>query len=63
MVKLLASYNEEVKAIVLANAPQNAKYTLGTIQKKILDLMSCNVQRAIHNEISNAKFCLIVDES
>lgn len=24
MVKLLASYNEEVKAIVLDNAPQNA---------------------------------------
>ncbi|GJN08206.1 hypothetical protein PR202_ga26101 [Eleusine coracana subsp. coracana] len=63
IVKLLASYNEEVKAVVLGNAPQNAKYTSPTIQKEILDLLACNVQRAIHNEIGNAKFCIIVDES
>ncbi|GJM87929.1 hypothetical protein PR202_ga03935 [Eleusine coracana subsp. coracana] len=63
MVKLLASYNEEVKAVVLGNAPQNAKYTSPTIQKEILDLLACNVQRAIRNEIGNAKFCIIVDES
>ncbi|GJN08311.1 hypothetical protein PR202_ga26217 [Eleusine coracana subsp. coracana] len=63
MVKLLASYNEEVKAVVLGNAPQNAKYTSPTIQKEILDLLACNVQRAICNKIGNAKFCIIVDES
>jgi hypothetical protein len=27
MVKLLASYNKEVKGVVLENAPRNAKYT------------------------------------
>jgi hypothetical protein len=63
MVKLIASYDEEVKAVVLGNAPQNAKYTSGQIQKEILDLMASNVQKAIHNEIGDAKFCIIVDES
>ncbi|GJN13779.1 hypothetical protein PR202_gb00523 [Eleusine coracana subsp. coracana] len=63
MVKLFASYNKEVKVVVLGNAPQNAKYTSRTIQKDILDLMACNVQRAIRNEIGNAKFCSIVDDS
>jgi hypothetical protein len=59
MIKLIASYNEEVKEVVLGNAPKNAKYTSGQIQKEILDLMACNVQK----EICNAKFCIIVDES
>ncbi|KAL6655967.1 hypothetical protein ACP70R_006793 [Stipagrostis hirtigluma subsp. patula] len=63
MVKLLASYDEEVKAVVLGNAPQNATYTSPQIQKEILDLMASNVQKAIRNEIGDAKFCLIVDES
>ena len=63
MVKLLALYDVEVKAVVLANAPGNAKYTSPDIQKEILDLMASNVQSAIRDEIGDAKFCLIVDES
>jgi hypothetical protein len=43
-VKLIARYDEEVKAIVLSNAPQNAKYTSHQIQKQILDLIAFNVQ-------------------
>ena len=63
MVKLLASYDDEVKAVVLANAPGNTNYTSPDIQKEILDLMASNVQSAIRDEIGDAKFCLIVDES
>ena len=63
MVKLLAAYDEEVKAVVLGNAPGNAKYTSPKIQKEILNMMACNVQKAIRTEIGDAKFCLIVDES
>eukprot|EP00267_Zea_mays_P026068 XP_008654053.1 zinc finger MYM-type protein 1-like [Zea mays] len=63
MVKLIASYDEEVKAVVLSNAPQNAKYTSHQIQKQILDLIAFNVQTTIRDEIGDAKFCLIVDES
>ncbi|WVZ72184.1 hypothetical protein U9M48_020686 [Paspalum notatum var. saurae] len=39
------------------------RYTSATIQQEILDLMAFNVQKAIRNEIGDAKFCLIVDES
>jgi hypothetical protein len=63
MVKLLASYNEEVNAVVLDNAPQNAKYISPQIQKEILDVMASKVQSAIRSEIGDSKFCLIVDES
>jgi hypothetical protein len=63
MVKLLAEYDDEVKAVVLGNAPGNAKYTSPTIQKEILDIMACKVQKLIRDEIGDAKFCLIVDES
>ena len=63
MVKLLASYDEEVKAVVLSNAPQNAKYTSPQIQKEILNVIADNVQKAIRSEIGDAKFCIIVDES
>jgi thymidine kinase len=63
MIKRIASYNEEVKAVVLGNAPKDAKYTSRQIQKEILDLMACNAQKAICNEIGDAKFCIVVDES
>jgi hypothetical protein len=63
MVKLLASYDEEVKAVVLSNAPQNAKYTSPQIQKEILNVIADKVQKAIRSEIGDAKFCIIVDES
>lgn len=43
MVKLLAGYDEQVKAVVLGNAPGNAKYTSPKIQKEILDVMACNL--------------------
>ncbi|KAM3193911.1 hypothetical protein ACQJBY_070514 [Aegilops geniculata] len=63
MVKLIASYDEEVGAVVLGNAPGNAKYTSTTIQKEILHIMACDVQSSIRNEIGDAKYCLLVDES
>ena len=61
-VKHLASYNEKVNA-VLENAPKNAKYTSPDIQKQILHVFARNVQKAVHENIGNSKFCLIVDES
>ncbi|XP_025678705.1 uncharacterized protein [Arachis hypogaea] len=63
MLKLLASYNKEVDAVVLENAPQNAIYTSPSIQKEILHVFARKVQNEIRNEIGNAKFCLIVDEA
>jgi hypothetical protein len=43
MLELLASYNEQVCALVLDNAPQNAKYTSHRIQKEILHVFARNV--------------------
>ncbi|XP_057719939.1 uncharacterized protein LOC130934381 [Arachis stenosperma] len=63
MLKLLASYNKEVDAVVLENAPQNAIYTSASIQKEILHVFARKVQNKIRNKIGNAKFCLIVDEA
>ncbi|KAJ1292260.1 hypothetical protein BS78_02G378300 [Paspalum vaginatum] len=63
MVKLLALYNEEVKAVVLDNAPGNAKYISPDIQKEILHIIVTNVQMSIRKEIGDAKFCLLVDEA
>jgi hypothetical protein len=63
MVKLIASYDAEIGAVVLGNAPQNAKYTSPGIQKEILHIIASNVQTEIRKEIGDAKFCLLVDES
>ncbi|KAG9458926.1 hypothetical protein H6P81_003434 [Aristolochia fimbriata] len=63
MVKLLASYNEQVSGVVLGNAPQNAKYTSPDIQKEILHVIANKVRHTIRSEIGEAKFCIIVDEA
>ena len=63
MIKLLASYDDNVNKVVLENAPQNAKYTSPIIQKEILHVFARNVQKEICAEIGDAKFCLIVDEA
>lgn len=63
MIKILASYNKEVKDVVLENAPKNAKYTSPIVQKEILHAFAKKVQTTIRDEIGDSKFCLIVDES
>jgi hypothetical protein len=63
MLELLASYNEQVGALVLDNAPQNAKYTSHQIQKEILHVFARNVQSSIRHKIGDARFCLIIDEA
>ena len=39
MMELLASYNEQVGALVLGNPPQNARYTSLQIQKVSLQFV------------------------
>ncbi|KAJ1278816.1 hypothetical protein BS78_04G107800, partial [Paspalum vaginatum] len=63
MVKLLASYNKEVKEDVLENASGNAKYTSHEVQQEILGIIGRKVQNSIREEIGNSKFCIMVDES
>ncbi|XP_010667184.1 uncharacterized protein LOC104884256 [Beta vulgaris subsp. vulgaris] len=63
MLKLIASYNKDVQDVVLANAPQNAKYIAPSIQKQILHVFAKKVQNEIRKEIGDSKFCIIIDES
>ncbi|XP_057247404.1 uncharacterized protein LOC104884624 [Beta vulgaris subsp. vulgaris] len=63
MLKLIASYNKDVRDVVLANAPQNAKYIAPSIQKQILHVFAKKVQNEIRKEIGDSKFCIIIDES
>ncbi|XP_074374184.1 uncharacterized protein LOC141714569 [Apium graveolens] len=63
MLKLLASYNPQVEEIILDKAPKNVKYTSPKIQKELLHVFARKVQDLICNEIDDAKYCLIVDES
>ena len=62
IVKLLGSYNDNV-AKVLDKAPKNASYTSPKIQKAILHIFSTKVKNAIREEISDAKYCIIVNEA
>ncbi|OMO95050.1 hypothetical protein COLO4_16085 [Corchorus olitorius] len=61
-LQLLTSYNNEVKD-VYKNAPQNAMYTSPLTQKEILQVYASRVRNAIHEEISDGKFCILVDEA
>nr|GEY71785.1 zinc finger MYM-type protein 1-like [Tanacetum cinerariifolium] len=63
LVKLIASCNKNVENVVLGKAPQNAKYTSSDAQKEFLRIIAKSIQQEIRDEIRNAKFCLIVDES
>jgi hypothetical protein len=62
ILDLTVSYNEEI-AELIAKAPKNASYTSPKIQKEILQVFSTKVKKAIHDEIGDAKFCIIVDEA
>ncbi|KAG8657454.1 hypothetical protein MANES_03G069164v8, partial [Manihot esculenta] len=47
----------------LNKAPQNALYTYLRIQKEILQVLSVKIKKTIHEEIGDAKFCIIIDET
>ncbi|XP_075645129.1 uncharacterized protein LOC142616131 [Castanea sativa] len=59
---LVVLYNEYV-AKAIEKAPKNASYKSPKIQKEILHVFSNKVKKAIREEISDAKFCLIIDEA
>ena len=63
LIKLLAFYNEHVSSVVLDNAHQNASYTSNSIQKKILRILVNKIRSAIHKQIGELKFCIIVNEA
>ncbi|XP_071737172.1 uncharacterized protein [Rutidosis leptorrhynchoides] len=63
MLKLLASYNDELAKVVLGNAPYNSQCTSGLIQKEILSIIANNVRKHIRNEVGDSYFCVMIDEA
>ncbi|KAH9647563.1 TTF-type domain-containing protein [Citrus sinensis] len=63
LLKAFASNNEKITDVILDKAPKHASYISPNIQKEILHVFSMKVKKAIREEIGDAKFCLIVDES
>nr|XP_023896549.1 zinc finger MYM-type protein 1-like [Quercus suber] len=59
---IVTFWNEKV-AEIIEKALKNATYTLPRIQKEILHVFSAKVKKAIREEIGDAKFCIMVDET
>ncbi|KAL5854184.1 hypothetical protein ACOSQ4_003986 [Xanthoceras sorbifolium] len=57
------SCNDLMNQVILENAPKTAKYTSPKIQKEIVQILSNKVRMHIHEEIGDAKFCVLVDEA
>jgi hypothetical protein len=63
LIKLIVEFNPEIASVVLDNAPQCAKYTSPDIQKEILSILTLKVKKHIREEIGDAKFYIIEDET
>ena len=63
MIKFTSTFNDKVASVVLKNALGNAKYISPTIQKEILHILASNVRNAIREEIRDAKFFILVNET
>jgi hypothetical protein len=62
ILNLMVSYNEQIVEVI-DKAQKNASYTSPMVQKEILHIFSTKLKEAIHEENSNAKFCIIVDKT
>jgi hypothetical protein len=49
--------------VVLENAPLNAKYTSPDIQKEIFSIITMKIRKHIRDEVGDAKFSILVDET
>ncbi|KAL5812369.1 hypothetical protein ACOSQ3_027319 [Xanthoceras sorbifolium] len=63
LIKLQARVDNEIVGVVLDNAAQNAKYTSLMIQHELLKILADCVRDKIREEIGDAKFCILIDES
>ncbi|XP_071704499.1 uncharacterized protein [Rutidosis leptorrhynchoides] len=63
LLKLLASYNDELANVVLENAPYNSQYIAASIQKELLGIIANKVRKHIRSEVGDSYFCVMVDES
>ncbi|CAN1239679.1 hypothetical protein LINGRAPRIM_LOCUS2444 [Linum grandiflorum] len=59
-IGLLAELNEDVKKVVLDNAPKNVKYVAPSIQEEILSIMANKVCCKIRDGIGYAYFLFLL---
>ena len=62
ILNLPISYSKKLTEVVIT-APKNATYTSRKVHKQNLRVFSTKVKEIICDEIGDAKFCLIVDET
>ena len=63
LLQFLADHDEQVRAVVLQNAPENLKMTSPVIQKEIVHAAAIETTKAIITDMGNALFSIIVDEA
>jgi hypothetical protein len=63
LIKLIAEFNPKIASVVLENAPQCAMYISPDIQKEILSILALKVKKHMREEIGDAKFSIIADET
>ena len=63
VLKFLADHNQEVKSVVLNNAPQNLKLTAPNIQKDIISVATSETIKVIIRELGDALFSVLIDEA
>lgn len=63
LLKFHSLSNDEIKRVVLLNAPENAKMTSPEIQKQICNVMASLTTKAIIKDIGDSFFSLLVDEA
>ncbi|KAI8571974.1 hypothetical protein RHMOL_Rhmol01G0162800 [Rhododendron molle] len=63
LLKWHAQRNQDVKAVVLANAPQNNKLTSPEIQKDIVCVATREAVNVIVRDVGDALFAILVDEA
>ena len=63
ILRFLADHNEDIKDVVLKNAPENLKLTSLEIQKDIVTAASIETCNAIVTCLGDALFYVLIDES
>ncbi|KAK8935078.1 hypothetical protein KSP39_PZI013663 [Platanthera zijinensis] len=63
LLRFLGDHNEEVKNVILHNAPENNKLTAPEIQKDIINAMAVETLNCIKMDIGDDFFSILIDES
>ena len=63
LLHVLVDHNEEVRVVVLNNAPKNLKLTSPDIQKDITYVSAVETVNAIVKDIGSEYFSILIDES